>query len=69
MSFERKDGLVRRHSAAVVDDLDERSSGVLDYDADLALACIYSVFHQFLDNRCWPLNHLSGGYHIGYVAG
>ena len=69
VTLEAEHGVVRRHSAAVVDDLDERAAGICDDDGDFARAGVHCVLHQFLNHRRRPLDDLSGSYHIGNVAG
>ena len=66
--FEGQNSLIRRHPAAVVDDLDDGASCILYNDAYLARTGVHCVLHQFFDHRRRPLHHLSGGYHIGNVA-
>ena len=68
VSLETEDGLVRRHSASVVDDLDESPAGILDHDGNLIRSCIHSILHQLLHHGCRPLHDLSRGDHIRYIA-
>ena len=66
--LETEDCLVRRHSASVVDDLDESPSCVLDDDGHLVGTGIHRVLHQLLHHGRRSLNDLSRGYHICYIA-
>ena len=68
MPFETKDGIVRAHAAAVVDDLNEGPSGVRDHDVDLGRTGVQRILHQFLHDGSRPLDNLSGGDHIGDIA-
>ena len=67
MPLKAQNGLVRIHSASVVDNLDERSSGIGHHHFDIRGAGIHRVLHQLFDNRRGSLDHLSGRYHIGYI--
>ena len=54
-------GFVDRNTAAVVADLDTFASVTAQSDANVRRSGIERVFEQFLDDRCWTLNHLPGG--------
>ena len=68
MALEAEHRLVRRHSASVVDDLDQGPSRILDHDRDLVSICIDCIFHELLHHGCRSLDDLSRGDHVRYVA-
>jgi hypothetical protein len=61
MALDRQQQVVRRHAAAIVGDRDQRFAAVANADFDAARAGVEGVFHQFLDDRSRPFNHLAGG--------
>ena len=68
MTLERKYRLIRRHSAPVVDDLNQGAPRVLYDDADLGRSGIDGVLHEFLHNGRRPLDDLARGNHIRYIT-
>ena len=68
MTLEAEHRLVRRHSAAVVDDLDQGTSGILNLHGHLVGTSVNGILHEFLDHGCRSLHDLSRGYHVGYIA-
>ena len=68
MSFEAQNRLVRRHAAAVVNDLDQCPSGVAEYHGHLCCSRVHCVLDKFLDYRGRSLYDLSGSNHVGDVA-
>ncbi len=57
------------HAATIVDDLYQRPSGITQYDVDRGRSRIHCVFNELLDHRRRTLDHLAGGYLIGYRIG
>ena len=68
MSFEAQNRLVRRHAAAIVNDLDQCPSGVAEYHGHLCCSRVHCVLDKFLDYRGRSLYDLSGSNHVGDVA-
>ena len=68
MPLETEHGLIRRHSAPVVNDLYECPSGILNDHGHLICPCIYGILNQLLHHRRRSLNDLTCSYHIGYIA-
>ena len=66
--LETEHGIVRIHPLAVVYDLDQSPSRVLDYHRDLFRPRIYGILHKFLHHGSRPLHNLSRGDHIRYVS-
>jgi len=69
MSRKREDCVVGIHSGAVVAYANERAATFLNCDLDRMRSSIERVLDQFLDDRCRPLDHLSGRNLIRYRAG
>ena len=67
VSLEAEDGIVGRHAATVVNDLDKRLAGVEHGYADAACARIHGVLHQLLHHRGGASHHLTGGDQVRYV--
>ena len=61
MPLERQAHLVRRHSAAVVGDLDQLESAGRKAHPDLSRAGVESVFNQFLKRARRAFDHLARG--------
>ena len=59
----------RRHAATVVHDLYQRSTGILEIDADISGSGIDGILHEFLDHRGRALYHLACGDLIGHGVG
>ncbi len=57
------------HAMAVVGHLDQGAAPVFDIDEDPVAAGVQSVFHQLLDHRGRPLDHLAGGDLVGQDVG
>ena len=68
MPLEAEHGIRRAHSRAVVDDLDAGAAGILHYHVHLGGTGVHRILHQFLDDGCGPLHHLTGGDHVGNVC-
>ena len=68
MPFEAKHGLIRRHSASVVNDLDERTSCVLDDHGHLVRTGIDGILDELLHHGRRSLDDLSRGDHVRYIA-
>ena len=68
MPFKAQNGLVRRHSATVVNDLNQGPSGILDHHGNLVGSGIHGILHQLLHHRSRSLNDLSGSNHICYIT-
>ena len=68
MTLEAEHRLVRRHSAAVVDDLDQGTAGILDDHGHLVCTRIHGILHQLLHHGRRSLHDLSRGDHVRYVA-
>ena len=69
MTLKAQPRLLRGHSAAVVDNLDECLAGILYEHGYTGSPGIHRVLYQFLDNRGRSLDHLSGRNKIGNVGG
>ena len=69
MPLEAQHGLVRGHSAAVVNHLDQCSPGIGQDYRHLGGSGIHSILHKLLDDGSRPLDDLPRRYHIGNVAG
>ncbi len=50
MTFQGKFSIFRAHAAAIIINLDELSSGLLDADAYRGSPCIQTVLDEFLDD-------------------
>ena len=68
MTLEAEHSLIRRHSATVVDDLNECTAGILDHYSDLVRTGIHGILHELLHHGCRPLHDLSRSYHVCYVT-
>ena len=68
MSLKAKNSLIRRHSASVVDDLDERASRVLDDHCHLVRTGIDGILNELLHHGRRSLNDLSRSDHVRNVA-
>ena len=68
MALKAEHRLVGRHTASVVNDLDQGASGILDDHGHLIRPCIDSILHKLLHHGCRSLYDLSRGDHVGYVA-
>ena len=68
MALEAEHRLVRRHSAAVVDNLDQGPSRILNHDRNLVRTGVHGILHEFLHHGCRSLHDLSRGDHVRYVA-
>ena len=68
MSFKTEHSLVRRHSAAVVDDLYQGTAGILDNNRHLVCTRIDGVLHKLLHYGRRSLHDLSRSDHIGNIA-
>ena len=66
--LETEHRLIRRHAAAVVNDLDERASGVLYHHSHLIRPGIYGILHELLHHGRRSLHDLSRSYHVRYIA-
>lgn len=69
MTFERHARIGFGHTLAVVNDLDERATGIPDEDLNLGSTSVNGVLDQFLDNGGRSVNHLASGYLIGDAIG
>lgn len=69
MTFERHAGIGFGHTLAIINDLDERATGIPDEDLNLGSTGVNSVLDQFLDNGGGAVNHLASGYLIGDAIG
>ena len=67
--LEAEHGVVGRHAAAVVDDLDEGSAGILHHDPDVRRSGIHRILHEFLHHGSGALDHLSRSNHVGNILG
>ena len=50
MPLKTEQGVRCVHAAAVVDDLDQRPSGILDNDRNPGRSGVHGILHQFLDD-------------------
>ncbi len=66
MTFKRQTGIRVAHSATVVNHLNQRPSGILHNHLDRLGSGINSILKQLLHHRSGALNHLAGGYLVGY---
>ena len=58
--------VVRAHALPVVAHPDQCLAAILEFNANGAGARVERVFHQFLDDRCRPLDHLARGDLVGH---
>ena len=56
--LETQHGLVRRHPAAVIYHLHQRTAGIGYDDSYIVRPGIDGILHKLLDNRRWSLDHL-----------
>ena len=68
MPLEAKHSLIRRHSASVVNDLDKRTSRVLDDHCHLVRTGIDGILHELLHHGRRSLNDLSRSDHVRNIA-
>ena len=69
MPLEAQHGVVRRHAAAVVDDLDEGAAGIGHHHLHIRGAGIHRILHEFLHHGSRSLDHLSRGNHVRNILG
>lgn len=69
MTLKGQTGIGLRHATTVVDDLYGRATGIHHRHVDVCGTGIDRVLNQFLDDRGRALNHLTGGYLVGYGVG
>ena len=68
MPFKTKYRLIRRHTATVVNHLNQRPAGILNDYGHLIGTCIHSILHQLFHHGRRSLNDLASGNHIGYIG-
>src|SRR5512144_2518978 len=61
MSEKSDQRILLEHANAVVRNTDEPTTGLLDFDENLAGARVDGIFDQFLDHGRGSLHHLAGG--------
>ena len=61
MPFKGHQGVILAHPIAIILDPHQGTAAVPKFHFDAGRSGIQRIFHQFLDDRSWPLNHLSGG--------
>ncbi len=66
VTFKSHSRVSRRHTAAIVNHLDQRSPRVLDHDAHISRTRINRILHQLLNHRSRTLYHLPGRYLISH---
>jgi len=69
VSFERHDGILARHTAAVVADSNTLTTAVFDREIDRGRAGVERVLDQFLDDGRWAFDDLARGDLVGDRAG
>ena len=67
MALKAQHGVVRRHAAAVVDDLDERTPGIGHHYLDVRCSGIHRILHELFHYRGRSLNDLPGSNHVGNI--
>ena len=68
MPLKTKDSLVRRHSATIVNNLNQGPAGILDDYSHLIGTGIDRILHEFLHHGCRSLNDLSRSDHICHIT-
>ena len=68
MTLKRQTGIGIRHSLTIVDHLNGGSSSIYYQHMDRHGPRIDSILHQFLDNGCRTLDHLTSGDLVGYTV-
>ncbi len=69
VALKAQDGVVRRHTAAVVNDLDQSAAGIGHYYLYIRCSSIYRILHQLLYHGGRPLNNLPRSNHICDIFG
>ena len=64
MALKAQHGVVRRHAAAVVDDLDERTPCIGHHNLDVRSAGVHRILHEFFYYGSRPLDDLARSYHV-----
>ena len=60
MTFERQQGVIPKHAAAVVSDANHSPAAGLHLHAQRIRACIQRIFEEFFDHRGGPLHNFTG---------
>ena len=66
--FEAHPRVGGRHSAAVVNNLDERLAGIFHNNLNLGGSGVNGILHKLFDNRCRALHNFAGGYLVGHMV-
>ena len=66
MSLEGQTGICVGHSNTIVNNLDEGSSGIFEYNLYVVGLSINGIFNQFFDDRGRALNHLASSNLVGH---
>ena len=61
VAFDREGEIGGVHAGAVVRNRNRTPATAVDVDLDARGTCINGILDQFLDDRGWPLDHLTGG--------
>ena len=67
VSLKTEYGIVRRHSATVVNHLYQSPSCIPYHNSHLGRPCIHRILNQLFDHRCRTLNDLSRSYRVGDI--